>query len=90
MIRGVATISNFPLKNILRYEEGDTIKVINRRDWKFWKFETENTYITTRQETGSNKAAAILEMEDTGVHVTYHFVKNNDKWKLDVIEDEST
>jgi hypothetical protein len=78
----------YPLKVVLRYEEGDTIKVIRRGDWKYFPLSKIKNGIISKDSVKANKINLISQIGDTGVQVTYFFVKEKGRWWLNSIVDD--
>jgi hypothetical protein len=80
---------NFPLKNILKAEEGDTVKSIDSDKWEFTNFKNIKNLILKENKISKYNVNMILQIEDTGVNVTYSFVYKDSSWRLSLIVDES-
>ena len=80
----------FPLKSVVQGEDGDIVKDIDLKEWKYTNFRNVKDYIISSQLVKENKFQTIIEMEDTGVHVIYTFEFRKGKWWLTLIEDAST
>jgi hypothetical protein len=80
---------NFPLKNILKADEGDTVKTIDSDKWGFTNFKNIKNLILKENKISKYNVNMILQIEDTGVNVTYSFVYKNSSWRLNSIVDES-
>jgi len=79
----------FPLKHVLKDEEGDTVKVIGKGDWKYTDFSKIKKVIIRKDSIAGGKVNITLQIEDTGINVTYFFVKQKGAWWLNAIIDES-
>lgn len=80
----------FPLKSVIQSEDGDTIKFIKQEQWKYVNFSREKDFIIYSELIDKNKFRFVVQIEDTGVYVLYHFEYKNAKWWLTLIEDAST
>jgi hypothetical protein len=76
---------NFPLKNILKADEGDTVKTIDSDKWGFTNFKNIKNLILKENKISKYNVNMILQIEDTGVNVTYSFVYKNSSWRLNSI-----
>jgi hypothetical protein len=79
----------FPLKNVLKEEERDSIHIIEKDEWKFTDLTKIDGIVIEKEVLSKDKIDVIYMIEDTGVHVTYHFVNRKGLWWLIGITDES-
>ena len=79
----------FPLKLTITDDDVDTIKLIQKKDWRFIFHQKEDKEIIKKVVTGENMVNVELMIEDTGVSINHYFVNTNDKWMLTAIKDES-
>ncbi|CAN5422082.1 hypothetical protein BH09BAC6_BH09BAC6_04200 [soil metagenome] len=79
----------FPLKLTVIDDDGDTIKLIQKKDWRFIFHQKEDKEIVKKIVTGENMVNVDLMIEDTGVSINHYFVNTNGKWLLTAIKDAS-
>ncbi|MBE9585693.1 DUF4348 domain-containing protein [Mucilaginibacter sp. JRF] len=80
----------FPLKSVYISHDEETVEHTNRSDWKFSNFDTIKKLITKKSKVSNDRVDVVLAIEDTGVHVIYHFEKRKGLWWLIKTTDGST
>ena len=80
----------FPLKNVIQEEDRDIVKFIKFGEWKYTNFKKKKDWLISCQLINKNMFKTLVQIEDTGVYVTYSFEYKNGKWWLTLIEDAST
>lgn len=79
----------FPLKNTLNSDDEKEIKTIDKKEWNYTNFMNIKKLILSKTSISRSRVSVMLQIEDTGVNVTYNFDRKEGLWTLTSIIDES-
>lgn len=90
----------FPLEYYYSEDIGDetlSVEVINRNEWNYIDFRKDNASKTAKYdafETSTDVLSDTIAIYqrlgiDNGIHMTYYFTRQNGKWFLKEIQDQS-
>lgn len=80
---------DFPLRAKIVDEEIDTTIYIPKSKWQYVSLLNNKTDIVKKVKVSESEITIIHMVEDTGLHVSYHFTRKNDDWLLVSVVDES-
>ena len=80
---------SFPLKVIYKSDDGDSIRILKKNNWKYISFRGEKHIVISKKLIRNKQVNVNLSVEDTGISVNHFFTNNNGKWQLISVEDES-